>query len=197
MQSDKRDRRVQYTRMVLRDSLIELLHEQPIEQISVKALCEVADVNRSTFYNHYKDQYDMLQKIQEEVLADLDRYMSAYSVWGSEADLLRIMRRIFEYISANAPLCRVLLADKGDASLQGAIMKIARAHSETKLRNTGLADSGMLHYLLLYWVNGCTGIIHWWLQSGMDRTASEMAEMAVALTYGGMKAYTSPKVNSN
>ncbi len=75
-------------------------------------------------------------------------------------------------------------------------MKIARAHSEARLRSSGLADSGMLHYLLLYWVSGCTGIIKWWLQSGMDRTASEMAEMAVALTYGGMKAYTIPAQHS-
>ena len=196
MLSDKRDRRVQYTRMVLRDSLVKLLHEQPIDKISVKALCEAADINRSTFYNHYKDQYDMLQKIQEEVLEDLDEYMSAYNFRGSEADLLRIMKRIFAYISENAALCWVLLADKGDTSLQSAIMKIARAHSEARLRSSGLADSGMLHYLLLYWVSGCTGIIKWWLQSGMDRTASEMAEMAVALTYGGMKAYTIPAQHS-
>ena len=192
MLSEKRDRRVQYTRRVLRDSLVKLLEQQPIDKISVKALCEAADINRSTFYSHYRDQYDLLQQIQEEVLADLAENMSSYSFRGSEADLLRIMRRTFEYIAANAALCRVLLADDGDASLQTAIMQIAKEHSESKLRDSGMIDPGMLDYLLLYWVNGCTGMVRFWLNSGARRSAGEMAEMAVALTYGGMKAYTVP-----
>src|SRR5699024_5578943 len=52
--SQKRiDRRKQYTRKVLKESLIELLKNKPIATISVKALCEKADINRSTFYAHY------------------------------------------------------------------------------------------------------------------------------------------------
>jgi AcrR family transcriptional regulator len=189
MSEEKSDRRVKYTRMVLRESLVALLQQRPIDKISVKSLCEAADINRSTFYSHYRDQYDLLQQIQAEVLEDLTEYLVAYNFRGSEADLRRIMKRIFEYIAANAALCQVLLADNGDASLQRAVMKIVKLQSEKELLDAGLADAEVFEYLLLYWVNGSMGMVHWWLQSAMKKSASEMADMVVTLTYNGMKAY--------
>lgn len=46
-------RRTRYTRLAMQDALVELLQDQPLGSITVKALCERADVNRSTFYAHY------------------------------------------------------------------------------------------------------------------------------------------------
>ena len=177
--------------MMLRESLVELLQQRPIDKISVKSLCEAADINRSTFYSHYNDQYDLLQQIQAEVLKDLTEYLAAYSFRGSEADLRRILQRIFEYIAANAALCQVLLADNGDTSLQRAVMTIVKEQSLKELRDSGRVDDERLDYLLLYWVNGSMGMVHWWLQNGMKKTAREMADMVVTLTYSGMKAYMS------
>ena len=76
MKSDKIDRRVKYTRMVIKESLINLLEEKDISQITIKEICENADVNRSTFYAHYTDQYDLLRKIEDEFLANIRDYLS-------------------------------------------------------------------------------------------------------------------------
>lgn len=48
-------RRTRYTRAAMQDALIELLRDQALGDITVKALCERADVNRSTFYAHYSN----------------------------------------------------------------------------------------------------------------------------------------------
>ena len=61
MKELKMDRKTRYTRMVLQDSLIELMKEKPISKITIKELCEKADINRTTFYAHYTDQYDLLR----------------------------------------------------------------------------------------------------------------------------------------
>ena len=58
MQDKKKDRRVKYTKKALKNSLIDSLKEKTIEKITVKELCEKADVNRGTFYSHYSDQFD-------------------------------------------------------------------------------------------------------------------------------------------
>ncbi|MDR2106310.1 MAG: TetR family transcriptional regulator C-terminal domain-containing protein [Coriobacteriales bacterium] len=71
MPKQKSDRRVTYTRTALRDALIELMHNQHISGITVKSICERADVNRSTFYLHYHDQYDLLHQVEHEVLEAL------------------------------------------------------------------------------------------------------------------------------
>ena len=46
-------RRTRYTRRAMQDALIDLMRERPLGSITIKALCEQADVNRSTFYAHY------------------------------------------------------------------------------------------------------------------------------------------------
>ena len=56
------DRRVRKTRESLITALITLLEKKNINEISVRELSELADINRGTFYLHYKDPYDMLKK---------------------------------------------------------------------------------------------------------------------------------------
>jgi len=62
MKNEKTDRRVKYRKMVLRESLTKLMQEKPISRITIKELCEDADINRATFYSHYNDQFDLLKK---------------------------------------------------------------------------------------------------------------------------------------
>ena len=56
-------RRTRYTRRAMQDALIELLRNQPLGSITVKALCERADVNRSTFYAHYASIEELLHEV--------------------------------------------------------------------------------------------------------------------------------------
>ena len=53
----KDDRRVKYSKMVIKDSFIQLLKEKPITKITIKEICALADINRATFYAHYTDTY--------------------------------------------------------------------------------------------------------------------------------------------
>lgn len=62
------DRRVKYTLLALRGSLLELMREKDVSRITVKELCERADVNRGTFYAHYASPADLLEQIEQELL---------------------------------------------------------------------------------------------------------------------------------
>ena len=53
----KTDARVRYTRRVIKESFLALLHEKPINKITVKEVCEAAEINRATFYSHYTNKY--------------------------------------------------------------------------------------------------------------------------------------------
>jgi len=188
MKTEKRDRRVMYTKLLLKNSLVKLLQKSPLEKITVKDLCECADINRSTFYSHYSDQYDLFQQIQYEVLEDLSNYLANYSYKGSEAELRQILQSVFEYIIANADLCLVLfLAENNAYGLQQAIMSIVpKLKVWEEIDNL---DQVTLEYLQLFGVSGSVGIVKRWLQTGMTRTAPEMAELVVRLAYRGLSAY--------
>ena len=71
------NRRTRYTRQVLREAFVELMKEQPIEKVTVTRICELADVSRGTFYLHYRDPYDLLEHMEDEFLANLERQFVA------------------------------------------------------------------------------------------------------------------------
>ena len=64
----KTDARVRYTQKVLKDSLLQLLEKKPVNKITVKEVCELAELNRATFYAHYTDGFALLESIENEML---------------------------------------------------------------------------------------------------------------------------------
>ena len=67
MKEKKTDQRIRLTRTLLKNALVQLMQENHISKISVRALCETAGINRSTFYLHYTDPYDLLASVEKEV----------------------------------------------------------------------------------------------------------------------------------
>ncbi len=182
------DRRVRYTRMVLKKSLITLLEQKSIEKITVKEICGVADLNRSTFYAHYKDPYDLLRQIEEELLSELDIHFKKLNFIDSESETFQLMKTIFEYIVANADLCRALMGEYGDIAFRR-IMMIIQEQRMVEWERRKELDPEMVQYATLFGVSGSIGVIQKWLQSGMTKTASEMAEFIFRLMYQGLSPY--------
>lgn len=71
MPEAKNNRRVRFTRSALREALIDLILEKPLVSITVKDICARADINRSTFYLHFKDVTDILRTTEDEIIAPM------------------------------------------------------------------------------------------------------------------------------
>lgn len=72
----KTDLRVIKTKKCLYDALIILMKENTFENIKVSDICDKALVNRSTFYSHFDDKYDLLYEfindLKDELASELD-----------------------------------------------------------------------------------------------------------------------------
>ncbi|MBQ7117468.1 MAG: TetR/AcrR family transcriptional regulator, partial [Clostridia bacterium] len=71
MSETKESRRVKMTKMLLKDSLIDLMKDKSIHSISIKDVCDGADINRSTFYRHYNTQYELYDDIIQDIMNDM------------------------------------------------------------------------------------------------------------------------------
>ena len=103
------DRRVKYTKMVLKESFIELLEKKDISQITIKEICEDADINRATFYAHYNDQYDLMSKIENEMLDNIKAHLGEFNQKDENLNVVMLTEKIFEYLKGNSRLCKLLL----------------------------------------------------------------------------------------
>ena len=54
------DRRIKYTKKIIKETFINLLEKKDLNKITVSEICKIADINRSTFYRYYLDVYDLL-----------------------------------------------------------------------------------------------------------------------------------------
>ena len=64
----KTDARIRYTQRILKESFLILLKQKPVNKITVKEVCEMAELNRATFYAHYSDCFALLESIEQELL---------------------------------------------------------------------------------------------------------------------------------
>lgn len=99
----KENRRVKLTKQILKESLLELLEKENIHKISIRTLCETADVNRSTFYKYYGSQYDLLMEMEEDLLAEIEKNLSPDAA--ANADRLE---QVLDYAKANMKFCKLL-----------------------------------------------------------------------------------------
>ena len=74
MPEARSNRRVRFTRSALREALIDLILEKPLVSITVKDICARADINRSTFYLHFKDVTDILRTTEDEIIEHMHEH---------------------------------------------------------------------------------------------------------------------------
>ena len=90
------DARVRYTKMIIKVNFIELLGKKPINKITVKEICDLAEINRATFYKYYMDAYDLMDKIEEEILEELQSIMQPSIHEGISKTVVRMLEKIKE-----------------------------------------------------------------------------------------------------
>lgn len=186
MEKKKVDRRVKYTKAMLRQSLLNLMRERPVSKISVKELCEKADINRGTFYAHYTDQYDLLRQIEDELTQEI---MSSVQAEVEVGDITEMLTSIFRTIEGNHELCSVLFSEYGDKEFIRGMLNIVKAES-IKGWHEALPDASESALELMYefCANGSVAIIQYWLASGMRESPEKITEFIGRVSALGLRA---------
>jgi len=189
MREKKIDRRVKYTKMVIKDSFVKLLKQKSISKISIKEICEDADINRSTFYAHYVSQYDLLHQIEKDIIDDISKYLTYYD-FKNRADVpVDGIEKILEYIKENSELFDLLLNSNGDIKFQQEITKIIGKQHFPLDTESNFLNKEDAEYIFDFLANGSVGIIRKWLNEGMKKPAKEMAELILKIAINGRTAF--------
>ncbi|MFA5562367.1 MAG: TetR-like C-terminal domain-containing protein [Eubacteriales bacterium] len=183
---EKTDRRVKYTKKVLRESLVQLLQTKPLARITIKEICEGADINRGTFYTHYSDQFDLLHKIEEETVTDILAYLDGCAYQEKEAEATQMLHSILLYVKVNASLIKVLLGNNGDIDFRRSIMDIVYKHCISYWEKSQAIPRPLADYAFEFIVTGSLGILERWLQHGCVEKERALAQLIVGLANKGL-----------
>ena len=188
MKHTVQDHRIRVTKMLIRKALTTLLQQQPIHSISVKLLCETAGINRGTFYTHYTDIYDLLEKVEGEMMDDFKRALEPLlGSDDSKSTPLNITVGIFQCLKDNADICAVTLGDYGDKEFALRLINLGREKCiEAYAKYFAHASPKQIEYFYAFASSGCIGLLQKWLAEGMTSSAQEVACMAENMILHGM-----------
>ena len=178
----KENRKIRYTKMVIRDSLMELMKSKSILNIYVKDICELADISRSSFYDHYKDQYDLLRQIEDETLAYLDNLLGNYDDKRSKLDLVKMVEEVLTYI-VNNNYIQVLLSEHGNIDFQKKLFRHFTLQKQIiKFFSEKIQDGETKDYYYVFVLNGTIGMIQHWIKNNMNTPVPKLAKMILKWT---------------
>ena len=133
------DRRVKKTKKQLRLALMHLMTQKSAKSISVRELAEQADINRSTFYIHYKDVNDLLLHLEDEMAERLSELCRRHDPKDSMTGGYPFLTDLYAFIQENADLCKVLL---GGVSVPAMSRRPGEDPLLLRLHRAGKSDAG-------------------------------------------------------
>lgn len=178
--SMKTDLRVRYTQKVIQEAFWKLLKEKPLAKITVKEVCELAQINRGTFYKHYMDCYDLMDKMQEEVICQMEQRLASIKSTGVRNMLISLV----ETLQNDAELFRILHTQGQSDAFMHRIIGCCYRYMETHITCIpGMSQDDQfqgMNYSFL--VGGCFSVIEYWIHTGMNESPETVAEQILQLS---------------
>lgn len=187
----KTDRRIRKTKKQLRQGLAKLMSNKSINEITVKELVEEVDINRSTFYLHYADIYDMLEKIENELMEEIMSIIAFNDEnLKDKEDSYPFLEKLFTMLDNNRDICKALVGPHGDMSFITKIEEYISKNTEqysTKLFQKEIQDD--MKYIHAYCITGCVGMIKTWIIDNPADSPEHMAEITCNMLINTLQSY--------
>ena len=190
----REDRRTARTRRALRDALAaEIRACGGLDRVAVTGIAQRADVTRRTFYSHFRDIPDLVERSEAELLEGLAQHIRAIARVNLDDlyDGLSLLEpcpgsvALLEFVRENGDYLSAMLGPGGDPALVEKIKDIAR-ETVTDRALDGLDASALgpfFDYYLAFVVSAEVGVVQRWLEGGMRESVGVMARMMTVLAF--------------
>ena len=180
----KNNQRTRLSKLLFKNALMDLLKEKgSINKVSVRELCDRAELNRSTFYAHYNEPNDLLIEIETELLDATEEHLKKI---GAENDIgaHKYILSFLQYIRQNDKPFRALLIDSTDPEFRSRFMQQSIIQFVENLRI--VLPKELEQYIFSYILNGSTGIIIQWIRSDYAADENEIVSLLFSINHSAL-----------
>lgn len=171
----KTDARVRYTKIKIKESFFTLLAQKEFPLITVTELCDLAEINRGTFYKHYTDMEDLLRKTEDDIFKTVRKTSHQLSPKNSVDGMEKILTDLSR--SQTAPVFLLFRADSQFSNQISEYLCQDFSSHFMEISDYTPHETAMIHRFMIY---GCASIIRSWLLSDESKRLSPR-ELAVFL----------------
>jgi AcrR family transcriptional regulator len=172
------DLRVQRTRNLIVEALLELTIQKGFAAVTVQDIVKRAGINRATFYRHYQDKFDLLDRYARAVYQLPDNAPDRGSPAGEAVtfeERVAGLARMLEHIRRNARFFRVMLGKNGDPVFAAKIRQFVQTRIRRSLPEALLSDENSADLYLSYISSGAVGALSWWLEHETAYSPEQLA----------------------
>lgn len=169
------NQRVKLTKRLLKDSLVRLLQQKGLHEISVRELCDEAQINRSTFYKYYGSQYDLFAGIQADFLSYIGDSLDTGDALGDAPRVLKVLR----YANENTAMIRLLIDNTVDRDFPQKLFSLPtiQARLTKTLSDEKIQSAAEREYLYQFIVNGAYSLIVKWIEKDTRESPEEITNL--------------------
>ncbi len=202
------DRRVQKTRKLLQDALIELVAEKGYEAVTVREILERANVGRSTFYSHFQDKDQLLRSVFErldELFEQHRRQLVEAATGAAHLERADVTLSLFRFVGDHHRFFKAMLENRGYGIFVKPIYDYVFAHIHSLLtepahhqmfaqmhgplqlpasqKMNGALESEVAAH---YFTSAFMGILVWWVEKDRPCSPEEMDALLKRLALPGL-----------
>jgi AcrR family transcriptional regulator len=186
------DRRVQKTRKLLQDALVDLISEKGFESITIQEILDRANVGRSTFYTHFQDKNELLHSCFDEfgkLFEQDNRGIFEDDNNPGDSNNADFVLNLFRFVGRNHRLFKALLGKQGIALFNSPVYDYLSAymHDALTVKLSDKRTSPPIKIMANYLTSALIGIVRWWVEKDMPYTAEEMDKLFKQLSVTGLK----------
>ncbi|MEC0902813.1 MULTISPECIES: TetR/AcrR family transcriptional regulator [Bacillus] len=169
----KIDRRILKSQEAIKNAFIELMSEKDFDKITVKDICNGANVGNRTFYLHYLDKFDLLDKLIEEYINELEKLCeSASELSFQEANIIW-----FEYFESNYLFFSTMLIGKGAFAFRKHFLEFVIEELKNDVNITEGKNQGFSEELILkFFGSAIVGVVESYFMKGIPDPPHVLAE---------------------
>lgn len=166
------NRRVKITKQLIKEAFIDLMEKSPINKITVKEICAMADVNRSTFYAHYCDQYELFEEIQEDIIS-ITPAISLYE----KKNVYENLTEFFKFIDRNKKIYKILFENSTGVYFRNRVLNkvFKRDEKDIDWIKNEMKLSDTMHFKMLMCAFGGITMVEKWIFGEFDCDGEKLA----------------------
>ena len=185
-ENKKEDLRVRKTREAIRRVFEEMICEMDYEAITVKELADRALINRKTFYLHYETMDDLLEELQDEIVAS---FVSQNVSYHSINDIRRIIRYFFEFAEKMPTVNERLLCSGSYEHIGSRINERIMAYQAERYSGAFSKNIYEDNLVFAYFAANTTVLYRQWVKDGKIMPLEDLITAAIRLICNGISSY--------
>ena len=188
----KPDRRVAKTKKAIKTALAKLLSEKDINNITVKDIADCADINRKTFYNYYAGVYQVIDEIENDIIAEFDKTISEIDFENEIQNPYTIFDKLTAVIGRDIDFYGYLLKMDNNLSLVSKIAGLLKDRLKAVFAERVTIDTARLDMIAEFAISGMAAVYQSWFNSDRSIPFEVLSKDMGVMTIMGLSGFLTP-----